>query len=113
MKKEIRNKFRNEVFERDGFRCKMCGDNNSKLDAHHITNRNEMPNGGYVLENGITLCDKPNGCHMKAEMYNKYTVSFLKKRSDLHYKYQEYSPENLYKKINSSYKLAYQKSERL
>jgi hypothetical protein len=28
------------------------------LEAHHITNRNEMPNGGYVVENGITLCPK-------------------------------------------------------
>lgn len=102
MKKEIRNKFRTEVFERDGYKCKMCGDNISKLDAHHITNRNEIANGGYILENGITLCDKPNGCHMKAEMYIKYTISF-----------QEYSPENLYIKINSSYKLACQKAEML
>lgn len=100
-KKSIRNKFRESVLERDNYKCKMCGDTNSKLDAHHITNRNEMPNGGYVLENGITLCDKPNGCHMKAEMYNISTEPF------------EYSPENLYKLINSNYKLAYKKSEML
>jgi hypothetical protein len=30
-----------------------------------------MPNGGYVLSNGITLCDKENGCHWKAEEYNR------------------------------------------
>lgn len=29
------------------------------LDAHHITDRNEMPNGGYVPENGISLCKTP------------------------------------------------------
>ena len=69
-----------------------------------------MPGGGYVKENGITLCDKPNGCHMKAEMYHKYTKSFIEKN------YKDcigYSPENLYKKINSSYELAYKKSEKL
>ena len=113
MKKDIRKKFRNEVLERDEYKCKMCGNNSSKLDAHHITNRNEMPNSGYVKENGISLCDKPNGCHMKAEMYNKYGIDELHNRSLSHYKYQEYSPENLYKKINSSYNIAYKKSEML
>ena len=54
-KKLIRQKFRDEVFGRDGYKCVFCGKTNN-LDAHHITNRNEMPNGGYVKENGITLC---------------------------------------------------------
>ena len=99
MKKNIRKKFRDEVFERDGYKCKICGDN-SKIDAHHITNRNEMPKGGYIKENGITLCDKSNGCHWKAEMYPKQN-------------FQEYSPESLYKMINSSYQIAYKKSEKL
>lgn len=112
-KKNVRNKFRNEVLERDNYKCKMCGDTNSKLDAHHITDRSLMPNGGYVIENGITLCDKPNGCHWKAEMYHKYNLDELYRRNLTHYKYQEYSPENLYKKINSSYDIAYKKSERL
>lgn len=112
-KKNVRNKFRNEVLERDNYKCKMCGDTNSKLDAHHITDRSLMPNGGYVIENGITLCDKPNGCHWKAEMYHKYNLDELYRRNLTHYKYQEYSPENQYKKINSSYDIAYKKSERL
>ena len=34
------------------------------LDAHHITSRDKMPNGGYVKENGATLCEE---CHLKAE----------------------------------------------
>ena len=110
VKKIIRNKFRNEVFNRDGYKCKMCNDTNSKLDAHHITNRNEMPNGGYVKENGITLCDKPNGCHVKAEMFNKYTSVWIEKNSK---ECIGYDPESLYKKINSSYELAYKKSEKL
>ena len=29
-----------------------------------------MPLGGYVKENGISLCEGVNGCHMKAERYH-------------------------------------------
>ena len=69
-KNKNREIFRNGVLKRDKFKCKICGDSVSKLDAHHITDRSEMPDGGYVLENGITLCDKEGGCHMKAERYH-------------------------------------------
>ena len=110
MKKVIRDKFRNGVLERDGHKCKVCGDTISKIDAHHITNRNDMPNGGYVIENGISLCDKPNGCHMKAEMFNKYTEIWIEKNMK---ECIGYDPGSLYKKIKSSYELAYKKSERL
>ena len=77
----------------------MCGKDYIKLDSHHITDADEMPNGGYVLENGITLCDTENGCHMKAEQYhigNKVEKG--------------YTPDELYKLINSSYEVAYKKS---
>ena len=69
-KKLIRQQFRDSVFERDGFACVGCGFQSSpdraedELDAHHITDRNDMPNGGYVAENGISLCAQ---CHVKAE----------------------------------------------
>lgn len=69
-KKKIREAFREAVFTRDGHKCRMCGRPDCKLDAHHITDRNELPNGGYVKENGITLCDVEGGCHMKAEQYH-------------------------------------------
>ena len=62
-KKHIREKFRNAVFSRDDFKCKICG-YSGKLDAHHISSRNCFHNGGYVVENGITLCEN---CHMSAE----------------------------------------------
>lgn len=57
-KKKIRAAFRDTVFARDAFRCRVCkwGEELSVLDAHHITDRNLMPGGGYVKENGITLC---------------------------------------------------------
>lgn len=53
-KKEIRAKFRNDCIKRDGG-CKMCH-KVTDLEVHHIMNRNLMPYGGYVKENGITLC---------------------------------------------------------
>ena len=37
------------------------------MDVHHITDRKEMPNGGYVKENGITVC-RP--CHLDCEQFH-------------------------------------------
>jgi 5-methylcytosine-specific restriction endonuclease McrA len=70
-KQKIREQFREAVFKRDGHKCRVCGRKDVKLDAHHITDRNEIPNGGYVKENGITLCDTERGCHWKAEIYHQ------------------------------------------
>lgn len=80
-KKQIRAAFRKVVFERDNYKCKCCKENGydgqdrrmdtkagkllMPLDAHHITNRNKFPNGGYVKENGVSLCPS---CHKKAEI---------------------------------------------
>jgi hypothetical protein len=88
-KQLIRESFRTEVFGRDGHKCRVCK-KSGYLDAHHITDRNEMPNGGYVKENGISLCDD---CHWKAERYhinggNEGITGYL--------------PEDLYKLIGSS-----------
>ncbi len=66
-KKQTRANFRSAVFTRDGHKCKCCPKTND-LDAHHIIDRNEMPNGGYVKENGITLCP---GCHRDAEVWHE------------------------------------------
>jgi len=102
MKKKqiIRERFRNDVFSRDGNKCVFCNIT-EKLDAHHITDRNEMPNGGYVKENGITVCDSH---HMECEKFHitKGKEWILGRH-----------PDNLYDKIGSSYDLAYKKSERL
>lgn len=75
-KKAVRKSFRLRVFTRDGYRCAKCGKPGQdrqcevstsdlvELDAHHITSRDLMPNGGYVPENGISLCPD---CHIEAE----------------------------------------------
>lgn len=102
-KKLIRKHFRDAVFARDKYRCRMCGFDSKKdeslIDAHHITDRNELPNGGYVKENGITLC---HPCHMKAEEFHQTGIAVV-----------GYSVDDLYLKIGSNLELAKRKSEKL
>lgn len=97
----VRERFRNGVFNRDGHKCKVCGRSDVKLDAHHITDRNDMPNGGYVKENGITLCDTADGCHSKAEVFHSTAGKEW---------IQGFLPEDLYRLIGSSLEKATQKS---
>ena len=122
-KKEIRRKFKEDVFKRDKYTCVACSfkyteeESEKYLDAHHITDRNEMFNGGYVKENGISLCKyaQPNkmeltsnseegSCHMKAE---KFHISGGEEWEEgMH-------PDDLYKLIGSSKELAVEKSEKI
>lgn len=114
-KKQIRAAFRMAVFERDGYRCAMCGRPGKDrqggsgheqhhlalsyetlvlLDTHHITDRNEMPNGGYVLDNGISLCDE--SCHALAELFHETGTA-----------HPGFAPADLYTRIGSSYENAW------
>ncbi len=97
MKKLIRHIFRTEVFKRDGYKCVFC--DKEAVDAHHITDRNEMPEGGYVKENGISLCGEH---HRLAE---KYHESCGKTWAD------GFHPDELYRKIGSSKEIAILKSK--
>ena len=65
-KKLVRANFRRTVFERDHHKCRICGATED-LAAHHITDRTKMPNGGYHMSNGITLCPP---CHERAEQFH-------------------------------------------
>lgn len=104
-KKLIRQAFRDACYKRDGYKCAMCSFKSSKdkveeeLDAHHVTDRNELPNGGYVKENGISLCEE---CHKKAEEFHSTGVA-----------HPGYSPEDLYNKINSNLEKATEASKKL
>jgi len=103
-KKLIRQQFRDAVFTRDGHKCRVCGwslfrPGELELDAHHITDRNLMPNGGYVKTNGISLCPT---CHEKAEVFHS-TGSAL----------PNWAPDDLYRMIGSSYEQAYTDSLKL
>jgi len=105
-KKAIRENFRRSVFERDSWMCRVCGFfllpkfqvvDTTALDAHHITDRTLVVNGGYVKENGITLCEP---CHFQAECFNRTGVAAA-----------GYEPETLYKLIDSSFELATEKAK--
>lgn len=98
-KKLVRERFRDAVFKRDNHKCRVCFEKNSKLDAHHITDRNEMPNGGYCKENGISLCES---CHEKAEQFHSTGVHV-----------EGFHPNDLYTLIASSLELARKASELL
>ena len=55
--------WRKEVFERDKYTCRCCGDNKGhNLVAHHIKNYSKYKELRTELENGITICKK---CHKK------------------------------------------------
>ena len=69
------------------------------FDVHHITNRKEIVNGGYVLENGITLC---NDDHVKAEIFHSTGTA-----------HEGYAPEDLYKAIGSTLDKAIAASNKL
>jgi 5-methylcytosine-specific restriction endonuclease McrA len=88
--KKWRKEFREGVHERDNHTCQMCGAKDVKLDAHHITDRHDLPNGGYVLSNGISLCEP---CHIKAG--KPHTSGGMDFDEGFH-------PDELYKKIGSS-----------
>ena len=87
-KKDVRRKFRDDVFGRDKGRCLFCGA--PAVDAHHITDRNEMPKGGYVKENGISLCARD---HILVEMYHSSGKSWWVTGKH---------PDDLYRMIGSS-----------
>ena len=107
-KKDIRKKFKQDVFKRDKYCCVMCGNKYSIetadefLDSHHIKDRNEIINGGYVKENGISLCKEK--CHLKAEQF--HISNGENWESGFH-------PNDLYAKINSSYEKAVEESKKL
>lgn len=57
-----RDEFREAVFARDDHKCVACG--HPAVDAHHLIERRLWPDGGYHLDNGVSLCAD---CHILAE----------------------------------------------
>lgn len=73
-----REKFRNDVLNRDHQKCIICSET-EKLTAHHIIDRSLFENGGYYIDNGITLCES---CHIKAEN-GTYTCDELRYKAQI------------------------------
>lgn len=57
-----RDKFRETVFLRDGYKCVIC--KAPAVDAHHIIERRLFDDGGYYLNNGASVCEEH---HIAAE----------------------------------------------
>ena len=56
-------RWRFDVFAKDGFVCQQCGDSRGgNLQAHHVKSFSDHPELRFVVENGITICEK---CHEK------------------------------------------------
>lgn len=97
--KRWRKEFNEAVFGRDKYFCRYCGD--VAVDAHHITDRHDLPNGGYVESNGISLCET---CHIKA---GEHHITDGKTWPN------GFHPNDLYRLIGSSYEKAYEDSTNL
>lgn len=52
--------WRNQVYRRDSFTCRVCGKTKVYIEAHHICKKSKYPALAYVVSNGITLC---KNCH--------------------------------------------------
>lgn len=66
--REIRNsleyrEWRTAVFERDHYRCQVCGRIGGTLNAHHIKRFSDHPESRFDVDNGVTLCKE---CHLMA-----------------------------------------------
>ena len=62
MKLLTREEFKQQVFQRDQHRCIVC--HKPAVDAHHLLERKLFADGGYYLNNGVSLCAT---CHLQAE----------------------------------------------
>jgi hypothetical protein len=70
-----------------------------ELEVHHIINRNLLSNGGYIKDNGISLCPD---CHLKAEEYYSSGIAA-----------PGFSIEDLLELIGSSYEKVEENSQKL
>lgn len=101
--KRLRRNFRERCLERDTHKCVFCLTGGVPLDVHHITPRKEMPNDGYSMSNGISLCEP---CHLLAEDYLQDKLAQNESRDF-------WSPGALYGLIGSSYEEALRDSSEL
>jgi hypothetical protein len=64
--------WREKVFKRDNYTCKICGKRGEKLNADHIKSFRCYPKLRFVVSNGRTLCLKH---HLETDNYGGRTLS--------------------------------------
>lgn len=72
-----RKKFKESVFARDNDKCVVCGKDG--VDVYHLIDRKCWPDGGYYVDNGVTLCSE---CHLLAEK-GVYTPEYLRDKAKI------------------------------
>src|SRR3954470_6589110 len=72
-----REEFREAVFTRDGHKCVVCGE--PAVDAHHVIERRLWVDGGYHVDNGVSLCAHH---HLMAEQ-TRLTPQGLRERAGI------------------------------
>lgn len=75
-----REDFKKQVLKRDNYTCVVCGTISYDLDAHHLLDRKLWDDGGYYLDNGVSLCK--DICHLDAET-SVYTVEELREKAGI------------------------------
>lgn len=56
--------FRNKVYEKDKYTCRVCGQVGGELNAHHLDGWNWAKGKRFEVSNGVTLCEEcHNGFH--------------------------------------------------
>jgi len=98
--KQLRKQFNQKCLDRDDHRCRFCGSPDAVV-VHHITDRHEMPNGGYVEQNGLTLCPVH---HKDAELFHE---------TDGGTWVEGMNPDDLYKMIETTKEKAIMECEKL
>lgn len=56
MTEQNRSQFRENCFQRDNHRCVVPWCEREAVDAHHIIERSEWRDGGYIQKNGASVC---------------------------------------------------------
>lgn len=59
-----RDDFRSRVFARDRNKCVVPGCGKQAVDAHHVLERKLWSDGGYYIDNGVSVCEEH---HLEAE----------------------------------------------
>ena len=58
--------WRNQIFSRDNYTCRLCNKRGNTIHAHHIIEWASNFENRFILENGVTLCKK---CHSLVHKY--------------------------------------------